>query len=145
MGDHLTAPPLSPARGRALIKYVERLRDTLLLSHWTIILLEEHPQNGDAWASIEPMTGRYLAKLRIGEGLFEEPPEKVRLVLVHEMFHVARAKSLVTVLEGEFRAELGQTLYDQFAGAYKREMEYEIDLTAEALARFFPLPPKWPR
>lgn len=145
MPDHLSAPVPSKARVKALIRYVERIKAGLFLSHWTITYQPEHPLGGDALASIDPLAGRYYATLRLGEGLFDETPEKFRMVMVHEMLHVSRFQSQMVIYEGAYKQALGQDAWDIFYGEYKRTMEYEVDLLATAIAEHFPLPPKWPK
>lgn len=131
---------MSKARQRAVAGYVKTIRDKLLLSHWTVRLIEEQPE-AEAWASVEGVANRYIVNLRVSPDTFDEPPARVRVVFLHEVLHI----TLMFVFDAPVKTELGQNAFDTFTEAYKRELEYEIDLLTEALAPLFPMPPKWPK
>lgn len=138
---------MSPARRRALMAYVERVRDAMGLRHWAIRIPDEHPEAAeDALAQIDPTEGRYVATLRLGEGFWTEDREGQRASIVHEMLHIHHVRVTDAVRLGGYRTELGQSAYEELIATVKREAEYMTDALTTLYAPMVRLPPeRWPR
>lgn len=122
-----------------------RLRDELGLSHWQINFGTEYPENGNAWASIEAIPGKYEATVRLGEGFFELRPAAVRESVIHELLHLYQLRLFHMVRDGGVSEQLSEAAHTMLLHEFKREMEYANDRLTHALEHRLPLPPPWPR
>lgn len=148
------APVQSPARRRALVAYVRRLKAELHLQAWHVRIVWEYPNTddgagGDVQAETEPMGARWLAELRLGEGFWRLDRAGVRRVLTHELLHLHHADlfRLVDADEAEpiLRQGLGAVAFGMFSGNVKRELELMVDQLTAIVEPAMPLPPAWPK
>lgn len=140
-----STPPLSKARKNALLRYVSRVRLELGLQRWTLHCIDEYPEQENAWASCEPIPGKYEALIRLSEDFFDQSPTKVREAIVHELFHLYSARLFHIVRDGPYQEQLADSVHTQLLFEFKREMEYMTDALTVQFMASCPLPPEWPR
>src|SRR5690242_16588331 len=116
----LPAPALSAARRAALESYVSEVRAFLRLSHWTLALLDEWPDDEECLAQIDPSEQRYWANVRLGPGFWDQSPEQVRNTIVHELVHLHHVRVTDVTRLGQWRQQVGQALYDHVIDQVKR-------------------------
>ena len=129
-------PPLE-----VITRYVQGLRDQLRLQAWDIDVSEKPPEDDDCEAQINPSEQRWMAVLFIADSMFDQLPEDQRIYFVHELLHLTHAAADQVIRLGEWRHQVGQALYDQVVGDFKREIERMVDFNARLIAPRCPLPP----
>ena len=140
----LASPPLSKARRAAVHDYIAAVRRELYLQHWEVEMPDEYPDSSDSLAEIDPCAGRYVAVLRFGEGFWGLSQEKARSACTHELLHLHHVRVTNAVWLDEYKAQLGQGLYDHLWTNVKRETEYMVDALTTIVAPHVPLPKRWP-
>lgn len=141
---YLEKPAPSPGRRDALHEYVKEVRRLLFLQHWRIDLPNEWPDVEDVSAQIVPVEGRYLATLRFGEGFWSQSPDEARATITHELLHLHHVRLSDVVREGEYRHELGRSLYEHLYDQVRHESELMTDALTSLVVELLPLPPAWP-
>lgn len=140
----LAKPEFSPARRDALHDYVIDIRRRLYLQHWQIDLPDQWPAAHDALAEIDPCETRYIATLRLGPGFWDQSAEDIRKTITHEVLHLHHARLTNVIRLGEYKRELGQTLYEHLYDQIRIEAEYMVDALSVVVAEHMPMPPDWP-
>lgn len=141
----LASPELPAVRRSALEAYVSEVRALLRLAHWTLMIPDEWPEEGDeVLAVIVPGDQRYIAHLRLGPGFWGLDPSDQRNSVVHELLHLHHVRLTDAVRLGQWRQQVGQGLYDHLIDQVKREAELMVDALTSVIAPAMPLPPAWP-
>jgi len=102
----------------------------MALKDWRLFVEEDLPSN-DAFASVDPRSGRKIGRLHFSEDfLNHEDPKEQRQTIVHELVHCLQAP-FIRALTAKGWEDPATTL----------AMEYTTDAIADAWAPFLPLPP----
>ena len=134
--------PAPETRTEALSDYAASVRNALHLSHWTVVVREEPPDDEDAQAEIEPIEGRYRAVLKVARDFWDREPGQQRDTIVHEVLHLALASMVDVVRVGGYRHEVGRAVYDTLWQEFRRQMEYVVD-SLTTLVKDRVAPPDW--
>src|SRR5688572_8706081 len=119
--------------------YVNEVAALLCLKDWTVELTDDHPNDTEGLAEIEPVDGRKYAVLRLCAHWHDRTPEKQRHSIVHELVHLHHVAA-TDIIRVDMPRHLSQQAYDILWGAFLRQVEYLVDGLADALAPFMPLP-----
>lgn len=123
---------------KAAIAYFERLRNAMLLGHWTLHFSREAPDNDEAAASIRAYEVRNVATVKLGEGWYAGSREARRHYAVHELLHLHLVRLDYTT--GDFEHVTDEYAWRLLWRAYHRQMELTVDGLADVLAPLLPLP-----
>lgn len=120
----------------------------MALGHWTVRIVWEYPDRdlgaGNIQAEIEPIEGRYLACLRLGEGFWELDPAKTREVIVHELLHLHHSAVTDAIDRGRTKLLLGEPAHAILSDVVDREAELMVDALTSVLVEHMPEPKAWP-
>ena len=108
----------------------------LNLTAWRVVVAKA-PAGQDAWAEIQPNTQSQQAELFIGWDLLNQPAERVREILTHELLHLVtcRADGVVENLE----EPLGKQAWAVWHPAYEDAAERMVDDLSRLIAPLLPL------
>lgn len=128
----------SKAQTKTILAYLARMKATLCLSDWVLRVLDDEFAEYPALASIEPVTGRKLAYLRLCKDFCGMSAEEQSHALAHELMHLhhVNANDVVRV---DLRGLLSQAEYDVIYSTYKRQHEYANDEIARSFVKLIPL------
>lgn len=109
----------------------------LNLSHWRLSVARD-ASDVDAWADIDPHAQNLTAELRVAHDFWRQEPEKQRLILTHELLHLAtcRTDRVVETLE----EALGKVAWAVYSPQYEDASERMIDHLAGVISQQLPLP-----
>ena len=109
----------------------------LNLSHWRLSVARD-ASDVDAWADIDPHAQNLTAELRVAHDFWRQEPEKQRLILTHELLHLAtcRTDRVVETLE----EALGKVAWAVYSPQYEDASERMIDHLAGIISQQLPLP-----
>jgi hypothetical protein len=112
-------------------------QQVLQLAHWTLSVARD-ASDVDAWADIDPHAQNLTAELRLSHDFWRQPPDRQRLVLTHELLHLAcsRTDRVVETLEDA----LGKVAWAVYSPQYEDASERMIDHLASVIAQQLPLP-----
>jgi hypothetical protein len=122
-----------------LCKYVRDMQVTMRLADWQIIVEMKPTEDGTA-ATIDIMDTRKVAVMCVAEDFFEDPPEKQRHTIVHELLHVHLW--LMYCAAGDCEEAMTKSGYQQFLRGLDRGLEIAVDGIADFAAVFMPLIPE---
>jgi hypothetical protein len=122
-----------------LAEYCIALRGELFLHAWRIELLFVPPDNEDAFAQIEPISGRYVANLRVCSDFMDIPPKKQREILTHELLHLIVWETDQIVFESHLNIALGSA-WILLEERYRVAREIVTDRMTTLIADGMPLP-----
>lgn len=118
-----------------LQNYLEYLKGILGLSHWTIELSDERPEDPNALGEIWPTEGRCVATLRLHPDFKSYEPEKLASILVHELIHCHFQSACDVVRVDICEAQLlPRATYEVVWTMFKRQVEYGVDGLSTAVA-----------
>ena len=109
----------------------------LNLSQWRLSVARD-ASDVDAWADIDPHAQNLTAELRVAHDFWRQEPEKQRLILTHELLHLAtcRTDRVVETLE----EALGKVAWAVYSPQYEDASERMIDHLAGVISQQLPLP-----
>ena len=84
---------------RHMLGYIGAVRDALRMQNWNIILWRTVGENEDEHANTWQETNHTTLCIELGPGLFNEPPERIRNTIVHELTH-AQHRDVTALWEG---------------------------------------------
>lgn len=124
-------------RWTVLDDWLADAQQTLNLSHWRLSVARD-ASDVDAWADIDPHAQNLTAELRLAHDFWRQDPERQRLVLTHELLHLAtcRTDRVVETLE----EALGKVAWAVYGPQYEDASERMIDHLAGVIAQQLPIP-----
>jgi hypothetical protein len=135
LGHHVT-----DAEADAVLQYATTVMKTLGMAQW-VVLIQQDPCDEDAYASVESVTGRYVAKVFLSDGWMDLSTDVRRNTITHEVLHLVHAR---------IDAEIDDTQdlmhdheFDAFKRRYKRETELMVDHFATFMADTHRLTEAW--
>lgn len=135
LGHHVT-----DAEAGAILDYATQVMKTLGMAQW-VINIQQDPCDDDAHASVEPVYGRYVAKVSLHENWMDLSTDVRRNTITHEILHLVHMR---------IDAEIDDTQdlmhdheFDTFKRRYKRETELMVDHFATFMADTHALPDAW--
>ena len=124
--------------------YVHVLRDLLRLDAWDLTISADGLPDTEALADTTTTPGRWHARLRFADDLFENDASDQRDAFVHELLHLTHYEATEAIRNGEYRHQIGQVVYDSLMTEFKHHVERMVDFQARLVARSCPYPP-WAR
>ena len=120
-----------------LEEWLTDAQSTLQLSHWRLSVARD-ASDVDAWADIDPHAQNLTAELRLSHDFWRQDAERQRLVLIHELLHLATARTdrVVETLE----EPLGKIAWAVYSPQYEDASERMIDHLATVICQQLPLP-----
>lgn len=122
----------------AICRYIRDTANTLTLRDWQIHILDLTPDREDTMACIKAVYGRRVAEIKLARDWWDNPPEKLRHTIVHELLHLHH-DGMDTVLHG-LKPTLGEAIYNPVYEAFRWQMEVATDAVADAIGPLLPLP-----
>jgi hypothetical protein len=124
-------------RWTAIDDWLAEAQQTLNLAHWRLSVARD-ASDVDAWADIDPHAQNLTAELRLSHDFWRQDSERQRLVLTHELLHLAtcRTDRVVETLE----EALGKVAWAVYSPQYEDASERMIDHLASVIAQHLPLP-----
>lgn len=117
------------ARRQRFAPHVRRLADMMGLKDWQIRILDVAPEECDHEAAIYLTYGRKLATIALADTFLDQPEEKQRVTLTHELVHCHVEQAWKAATD-----HLDPSLHPTFI----RSCEYAIDGIAQAWAQTLP-------
>lgn len=124
----------------AVLAFAEKVRDQLGLPAWRFAVLEE-PAGDDALASIDTVSGRWIAELRLCEGWMKLPTDERRNTIVHEVCHLLHV-GVNHVIE-DAQHLMHDHEWETLNAQYHRATEYMVDHLAGFLDAHYQLQEAW--
>jgi hypothetical protein len=125
-----------------VIRYVNRLKNMMGLSHWTI-LMQSKPSSPDALGETEVVHGQHLAKMYLHKDFRKDKPEDIRATIVHELLHCHMAvieEAVNEMLKPDSDDQKGKAIHKMVTSLIDYECERVIDALAESMGKWMPLP-----
>lgn len=119
-------------RRQRFAPYVRLLADAMGLKDWEITVADGPPRSPTAHAGVFMHYGQRRADVHLGDSFLDEPPDRQRLHLAHELVHLHFA-----AVDGLAEDWLDDSRYAGFL----RLFEYGVDAVATAWAPHLPPPP----
>lgn len=106
------------------------LRDWWFDLKWDVPRREDGAEHMDAGASIKPIYGKKLALLWFSRDFRDEPPDRQRVWVCHELLH-CHFDTIDTLTSNELQTHLGEIYYQAWYPAMKLAIEHCINAIAE--------------
>jgi hypothetical protein len=132
-----SASRFDPEFSDALREWISHVCTWLGIGEWTIVLINEPPGDLQAAASIECIYGRRWADLSIATDFFNEPPEKQRHYLLHELCHIVLDPVDKVLHYSDMNIMAGIPAWKVFLSAYTLALENVVDHWATIVEDFF--------
>lgn len=121
---------MTDSRRQRFLPYVIYLADLMALKDWVFVIDDTAPDSDAAARTYFP-DGRKFARIHLSDALLDDPPERQRWTIVHELVHCHYAAMWFLVDE---------LLRGAAKLAARNAFEYGVDGTARAWAELLPLP-----
>lgn len=126
------------------------LKDVLKLDVMWEVYIAEGWASDDAWASILPTDGRYVAPVKLGKEFASLGLEKQAAVLVHEVCHLLHRDCNEPVRLGMWealgkRSKKDEALYEYQYEMYRIETEKMVDRLERVFSSILPTTEVWTR
>jgi len=127
------ANPQSADR-RAVEAWIPKALEVLSLALWRVEVIDD-PSSNEDWADIEPHTQAFTATLRLSTDFWKQNRERQRLILTHEMLHLATHDydRIVQNLEEALGKVAWSVLEPQVEDASERLVDYLANLLAPTM------------
>jgi hypothetical protein len=141
---------VSPARERALLRYLVHLRDHMRLQAWDLAISKSAPETDGAILTIEVQPARHSGLVRVGT-FFDETLDEQRQTAVHELLHLVQAPMWdhfdLDAHDGRptWSLPLAPDLSQRIMEFIHTDLERQADFLARMVAPTLPMPPKWPK
>jgi hypothetical protein len=125
-----------------VLRYVNRLKKSLKLTDWNIIVLAE-PCASDSLGEIDVVFGQQYAKMQLNKNFKKQKPEELRSTIIHELLHCHFApitEAAQEILDPIKEDPGGTKIIRSTLNGLEYQQERVIDNIAEAIAPHFPLP-----
>lgn len=125
-----------------VIRYVNKLKNMMGLSNWTIIM-QTKPSSADALGETEVIHGQHLAKMYLHKDFRKDTPEDIRATIVHELLHCHMAvieEAVHEVLKPDPDDAKAKAIHKMVISLIEYENERIIDSLAESMGKWMPVP-----
>ena len=125
-----------------VIRYVNKLKNMMGLSHWTI-LVQAKPCSPDALGETEVVHGQHLAKMYLHKDFRKDTPEDVRATIVHELLHCHMAvieEAVNEMLKPDSDDQKSKAVHKMVTSLIDYECERIIDSLSESMGKWMPIP-----
>jgi hypothetical protein len=142
-------PNLTNEEFAVLGRYIRERADEMGLRDWQIDLMHGPPVNDDGTedsscaARIDIRWGKRLARVWVEREFKENPPERQRQFIIHELVH-CHFDHLDSLTSGKLRDHVGEIYWQAWHPAYWLMFENAIDAIAYSWAEKMPLI-QWPK
>lgn len=136
---HNPNSPWTEAQFDAVATFIEKAKPYLELRDWRFLLMDDHPDDDKAAASVLQVEGRKLVELRLARDFFtDEFSDKQRThFLIHEMCHLFTF-GLDHTFEKTGKDWLPANTYDALCEIWNNQVEILTDTLAYAFADLLP-------
>ncbi len=117
--------------------WIEESQSALGLPDWEVNVIED-ASDVDSWADIDAHSQAPTADLRVSHDFWRQTPEKQRLVLTHELLHLAFAR-YAQVTES-LEEPLGKIAWAVISPQLENAEERTVEHLARVLAPYLSLP-----
>jgi len=122
----------------ALQVYIRQMADLMGLKDWTVKLNDDPPENPNHAACIDTRYGRKLANISVPVDWVNEPPERFRATICHELIHCFLNPFRDSI--DNVQSLVGELVYRPLYNTLTDQIEYATDGIATAWAEKLPLP-----
>lgn len=129
MGGRHTLSHVANHEADAVLEYATDVLKTLGMANWVIFIMDD-PCTGDAYASVEPVEGRYVAQIWLADDWMDLADDIRRNSITHEVLHLVHARINSVISDAE------EFMHDYEYAAFKRRYMRETELMVDHFATF---------
>lgn len=131
----------------AVHEFVAWVKDRLLIDpNYEVFVAVGPPDDEEAWASVNPVQGRWVTPLWIAKAFWKQDDETQARVLVHEILHLTHSAVADAVTLGMWPAVEGtkvESAYRVACEIHRLELEKMVDRASYAWMRALPALEVW--